>query len=69
MTELKRIRIERNLKQCQLAKDAGVSTFSLSRYENGWMLPSLTNAIKIAQTLECNVDVVFPGLDNNGEKV
>ena len=44
--------------QKQLAEAIGVSTNSLCNYEKGWM-PSLTNALKLADVLGVSLDYLF----------
>jgi transcriptional regulator with XRE-family HTH domain len=51
VTTIKSARIERGLKQCELAFKAGVNIQSLSRWENGWARPSAESAAKLASVL------------------
>lgn len=67
-TELKRARIKSGLMQTEVAKKAGVSLSMMSRYENGWAVPSKTTANKLARVLNTSVDVLFADarVDNPG---
>lgn len=56
MNNLKRIRLERNMTQIQLAEACGINQSDLSRYENGICEPSLATLRKFAEVLECTVD-------------
>ncbi len=61
MTTLKQKRVERGLKQCQLAKLAGVHHSGLSMLENGYDRPSYQTAAKLAKVLKTTPEVLFPG--------
>lgn len=50
-SRLRRIRLERNLSQAQLAKEAGVGRITLQRIEDGGS-PSLTNLIRLLRALD-----------------
>ena len=58
---LKKLRKERNLKQIDLAKKIGVTRQSMSYYELGISRPSLDNAKKIADILDCTIEDIFFG--------
>ena len=47
------------LTQQQLSERAEVSRKSINAIENGVYVPSTVLALKIAQTLECNVEDLF----------
>jgi transcriptional regulator with XRE-family HTH domain len=51
---LRCIRIDRNLTQEQLAKQAGVSTNQISRYERGFDDPSLPTLDRLLTALGCS---------------
>lgn len=53
---MKRIRKIRDMDQKELAKYAGVSPSSISKFEAGKKTPSLSTAVRIAQVLRCTVD-------------
>ena len=55
---IRTLRKQRGLTQAELAKLAGVSTISITRYEAGGNL-SLSNAKKIATALKVTVDELF----------
>lgn len=47
------------LSKKQIAKDLGVSNIVLSRWINGHSNPSLENALKLAEILNCKVDDLY----------
>lgn len=53
---LKDLRIERNLTMQQLAKNVGVSTMAISRWERDLREPSLENAKQIAIFFKVSTD-------------
>ena len=57
--KLKDIRIKRNLSQDQLAKIAGVTRASISRYENGKRNISIETAKKIATAINVDWTSIF----------
>jgi DNA-binding XRE family transcriptional regulator len=61
--EVKKRRIQKGLKQCDLAKTAKISISNLSRNENNWAVPRYDTAIKLARVLECSVQDIFPELE------
>lgn len=58
-TTLKKLRIDRNVSQQDLADLIGVSIRSLSRYENGSSLPTVDAAIKLAAYYGLSVEELF----------
>lgn len=58
-TTLKKLRIDRNVSQQDLADLIGVSIRSLSRYENGSSLPTVDAAIKLATYYGLSVEELF----------
>lgn len=50
------LRQSRNVTQAQLARQTNIDRITISRYENGHVDMSLTNAKKIADALNCTVD-------------
>jgi DNA-binding XRE family transcriptional regulator len=50
--KIKLARVEIDLNQTQLAKKIGAKQKSISRYETGASLPSITTLIKIAKVLK-----------------
>lgn len=50
-SKLKELRIERNMKQAELAEASGVSVFTISSVENG-NTPSLLTFVQLLRTLE-----------------
>lgn len=67
-TKLKRARIKSGLMQTEVAKRAGVSLSMMSRYENGWAVPSKTTARKLATALGTTMEALFADarVDNPG---
>lgn len=62
MTNLKRIRKERKIKQTELAERAGVSLRTLQDYEQGQKPINGASALtvyKIAEALECSVGEIL----------
>lgn len=59
MNRFKEIRLEKGLKQIELARITGLSKSSISLYENNKSRPSMNNAFKIAQALSATVDDLF----------
>lgn len=45
---IKKLRLERNLTQQQLAKELGMTSSSISAYESGVRSPSIDNLCKLA---------------------
>lgn len=59
MNLIKEKRIEKGMKQLDVAKKVGVSTASISYYERGKKKPSMNNAFKIAKALDTTIDELF----------
>jgi len=53
---LRRLRLERDLGQKQVAGRAGISRSMLSRYEHGHRYPSLPILAKILRVLDCSAE-------------
>lgn len=60
--KIRELRIEKNIKQVELAKLAGISNTYLSDIEKGRTLPSLKTLYKLASALNVDVDIF---LDTN----
>ncbi len=56
---IKAIRKLRNIKQCELAKQANISQPALSNIESGKRNPSISTIKRIAQILNCSVYELF----------
>ena len=56
MNRIKELRQARDLTQEALAKEAGINRVTIARYELGAISPNVTNAIKIANALDCTLD-------------
>lgn len=52
------LRAERGLDQAGLAERAGVSRDSIARYETGGAVPNLESACRLAEALDCGLDVL-----------
>lgn len=55
---IKSLREERGMNQSDLAKASGINDITLSRYETGSMAPGAENLWKLADALECSIDVL-----------
>lgn len=60
MTNLRKARQKENMSQAKLAMKAKVSYANLSRYENGWQLPTKQTAERLAGVLGVKVPELFP---------
>ena len=59
MTNLKIMRIKREMSQIELAKKVGISQSSLSCYEDGVISPRVDVLFRLAETLDCDIkDIV-----------
>ena len=58
MTNLERMRRERDWRQSDLAEKSGAPQSSISRAENGGSI-SVVNAVRIARALETTVETLF----------
>ena len=61
---LKRLRMERNLSQGQLAKEAGISKAMLSDIEKGGSNPTINTIWKIANGLNVPYTKLMDGIDD-----
>lgn len=59
MEKIKKKRLEKNIKQRELAKKAGMSNTFLSDIENGRLEPSIKTLGKIADALEIDIKKFF----------
>ncbi len=57
--EIKKKRLKKHIKQCELAKKAGMSNTFLSDIENGRSEPSIKTLGKIADALEIDIKKFF----------
>lgn len=58
--KIKQRRLELNLTQKEVAKAAGITEATLSRYENNQRIPPADILIKLANVLKVNVDYFVP---------
>lgn len=59
MNNLEELRKSAGLTQQELSVSAEVSRKSINAIENGIYIPSTVLALKIARTIECNVEDLF----------
>lgn len=57
--EIKKIRVSRGMRQYELADRMGVKQASVSAWESGKAMPSAENLLKLADILDCSVDVLL----------
>ncbi|MDK9849045.1 helix-turn-helix transcriptional regulator [Staphylococcus equorum] len=60
MSNMKDLRINKNLKQKELARITGLSTAAISLFENNKTTPSMNSAYKIAKALDVSLEKLFP---------
>ncbi|NHA41908.1 MULTISPECIES: helix-turn-helix transcriptional regulator [Staphylococcus] len=60
MNNMKELRIDKNLKQKELARITGLSTSAISLFENNKSTPSMISAYKIAKALNVSIEKIFP---------
>ena len=56
---IKIARIQKNISQKQLGEMLGVTYQTVSRWENGVMLPTTENLIKLSDVLEVSIDYLL----------
>lgn len=56
---IKIARIQKNISQKQLGEMLGVTYQTISRWENGVMLPTTENLIKLSDVLEVSIDYLL----------
>lgn len=59
MNNLRKILEEKDCKTIKLAVNTGLSQSTCNAYMNGQNLPEVTNLIKIANYLNCNIDYLL----------
>lgn len=59
---LKKLRLEKNLSQSELAKDFNISQRLISNYENSDVEPTMTLLVKFSEYFNVKIDYLF-GLD------
>ena len=65
---IRNLRLERNLTQLQLARRIGVSTGTVSSYENSETNPPLDTLIKICKVFNVSADFLLGINDARGEQ-
>jgi len=68
MTNLERMRRERDWRQSDLAEKAGVPQSSISRAENGGSI-SIANAVRVARSLGSTVEELFGDVADDADPV
>lgn len=63
---IKELREDFGLSRLDLAKKLGVNKSTITRYENGDILPTIDTLIKIRETFGVTIDWIT-GVDTNGE--
>jgi transcriptional regulator with XRE-family HTH domain len=66
MTQLRKVRTEKGLTQCDLARLSGVNHSGVSLFENGIDKPAYATAQKFSKVLGMPVEKLFPGLTLRG---
>ena len=59
MKGLKRLRLERNLTQKQLAKMVNVSQSNIAMWETGAAMPNAAKLPELADALHCTIDALY----------
>ena len=59
LNNLEKLRMSAGITQQELSESAEVSRVSINAIENGVYVPSTVLALRIAKTLNCNVEDVF----------
>ena len=56
------LRLDRNWSQQELAERLGISHSTVSRYEDGLVMPSISTLIRLRETLETTLDYLLAGI-------
>lgn len=59
VNRIRTLRIEKKITQLQLSIELGVTQETISAYEHGRHLPSLSALIKMSQIFECSMDYIM----------
>ena len=62
---IKKLRKERNLTQEELAEQLGVTSQAVSKWENGYGLPDISQVIPLASVFNVSTDVLFGLYEKN----
>lgn len=65
MSVLKKMRIQQGVSQEYIAKMMQVTPATVSRWENGEFLPKSEKLLALAKLLNCTVDELLKGSDND----
>ena len=59
MTNIKKIRVTKDYTQIKVFMDTGITQSTLSKYENGTLLPTAANLIKLAAYYKTSTDYLL----------
>lgn len=59
LMRIRDLRIAKNMSQCELAADCGVSQSIVSQWETGTTLPRTRDLPDLAKVLGCSIDELF----------
>jgi len=66
---LRQARLDAGLTQSQLVRRSGIPKPTISRYENGHVMPSLATLARLAAALELAEGALLPGLNSPKEEL
>ena len=65
---IKRLRINKEMTQAQLAKACGVTQGAVALWEKGVCFPSTRKIVTVARILECDTDLLLQMAEERGRK-
>lgn len=66
-SELKKLRISRNMSQNDLSKSTGIPQTSISDLERDRYIPKVNVCLKLAKALDVDADILFKTLEDNNK--
>lgn len=63
MLNLRSLRLEKGLKQSELAKIIGVENYTIGNWERDRAEPSISDLIKLSHYFECSIDTIVGNED------
>jgi len=63
-TELKKLRIERNMSQADLSKITGIPQTSISDVENNRYIPKITTCLELASALDVDLKHLLDSIED-----
>ncbi|MBC3798469.1 helix-turn-helix transcriptional regulator [Acetobacterium tundrae] len=63
-TELKKLRIERNMSQADLSKLTGIPQTSISDVENNRYIPKITTCLELASALDVDLKHLLDSIED-----